>query len=150
MPTIPTVPSKHFTPKSKTPWILWTRAYTTAQVVTNFHLLIFNTGMFPESCREWRRKPENEKIWANFKIQFTKAHQDWRLAQGTTQMGGYNGANNAMLDSFVNNTADAFTNLATATASDHQMMSDLTTTNKDLTQLMAKKDTEINTLKSKL
>jgi hypothetical protein len=30
-------------------------AYTASQAVTNAYSLIFNTGMFPESCREWRR-----------------------------------------------------------------------------------------------
>ena len=124
-------------------------AYTAAQVVTNAYSLIFSTGMFPESCREWRRKIEADKTWARFKIHFTEAHQDWRLSQGTTQTAGYHGANNAM-DSFVNDTADAFANLATATASDRQMLADLTATNKDLTQQMAKKDTKISNLKKKL
>ena len=124
-------------------------AYTAAQVVTNAYSLIFNTGLFPESCREWRRKLDDDKNWANFKIHFTEAHQDWRLAQGTAQTAGYHGANNAM-DSFVNDTADAFANLATATASDRQMMADLTATNKDLTQLVSKRDAELSTLKAKL
>jgi regulator of replication initiation timing len=105
--------------------------------------------MFNESCQEWCRKPDAEKTWARFKVHFTEAHHDWRLAQGTTQTEGYHGANNAM-DSFVNETADAFANLATATASGQQMLADLTATNKELTQLMAKKDTEISSLKKKL
>ena len=108
-------------------------AYTAAQVVTNAYSLISNTGMFPESCREWRRKTEAQKTWATFKVHFTEAHQDWRSTQGTTQTAGYHGANNAM-DSFVNDTADAFANLVTATASDRQMLADLTTSNKELSQ----------------
>jgi hypothetical protein len=124
-------------------------SYTAAQVVTNAYSLIFTTGMFHKSCREWRRKPEAEKTLARFKVHFTKAHHDWRLAQGTTQTEGYHGANNAM-DSFVNNTADAFANLAMATASNRQMLANLTATNKELTQLMAKKDTEISNLKKEL
>ena len=124
-------------------------AYTAAQVVTNAYSLISNTGMFPESCREWRRKLEADKTWACFKVHFTEAHQDWRLTQGTTQTAGYYGANNAM-DSFVNDTADAFANLATATASDRQMLSDLTASNKALTELIARKDTEIGNLKKKI
>jgi len=123
-------------------------AYTAAQVVTNAYSQISNTGMFPESCREWRCKPEAEKTWARFKVHFTEAHQDWRLTQGTTQTAGYHGANNAM-DSFVNDTADAFTNFATATASDRQMLADLTASNKALTELIARKDTEIGNLKKK-
>jgi hypothetical protein len=124
-------------------------ANTAAQVLTNTYSLVCSTGMFPESCREWRRHTKAHKTWANFKVHFTEAHQDWRLLQGTTQTAGYHGANNAM-HSFVTDTADAFANLATATASDRQMLTDLTATNKELTQLMAKKDTEISSLKKKL
>jgi hypothetical protein len=81
-----------------------------------------------------------EKTWDEFKVHFTKSHHNWRLAQGTTQTEGYYGANNAM-DFFVNDTAYAFANLATAMASKRQMHANLTATNKALTQLMAKKDT---------
>ena len=38
--------------------------YTAAQIITNAYSLISNTGMFPESCRKWRRKPEADKTWA--------------------------------------------------------------------------------------
>jgi hypothetical protein len=82
-------------------------------------------------------------------MHFTKAHQDWQLAQGTTQMAGYHGANDAM-DSFVSNTADAFGNLATSTASDRQMLTNLTTTNKELTQQLAAKEAKISSLKTRL
>jgi hypothetical protein len=123
--------------------------YTAAQVISNAYLLIFNTGLFQESCREWRRRPTAEQTWTNFKTQFAEAHQDLRRTQNTTQGSGYHNANNAM-DSFVNNTADAFANLATATASDRQMLADLTTTNKEITKQLAAKDTEIAQLKAKV
>ncbi len=54
------------------------------------------------------------------------------------------------MDSFVNETADAFANLATATASDRQMLADLTTANKDLTAHLAKQDNEIKQLRAKI
>jgi hypothetical protein len=123
--------------------------YTAAQVVTNAYSLIFNTGLFNESCREWRRRPEAEKTWTNFKTQFAEAHQDLRITQNTTQGAGFHNANNAM-DSFVNDTADAFANLATATASDRQMLADLTATNNALTVHLATKDTEIGKLKARI
>jgi hypothetical protein len=43
-----------------------------------------------------------------------------------------------------------FVNLATATASDRQMLSDLTATNKEFTKHLATKDTEIKDLKAKI
>jgi hypothetical protein len=121
--------------------------YTAAQVVINAYSLVFSTGLFPEVCCKWRRRPDIDKTWAAFKEHFAKAHHDLRLAQGTTQEGGYHSANNAM-DSFVNETADAFANLATATASDRQMLADLTAINKELTTQLAAKDREISTLRS--
>jgi hypothetical protein len=121
--------------------------YTAAQVVTNAYSIMFNTGLFPEACREWRRQPMAHKTWANFKTDFAEAHLDLRLAQGTSQEGGYHGANNAM-DSFVTETADAFANLATATASDRQMLANLTASNAELTKQIAAKDVEIASLRS--
>jgi hypothetical protein len=124
-------------------------AYTASQVVTNAYNLIANTGLFRDACREWRRRPEVDKTWDNYKLHFTEAHQDWRLNQDTAQGAGYHGANSAM-DSFVNDTAKAFANLATATSCDRQMLSDLSTTNKDLTQQVSCKDAEIAKLHSRL
>jgi hypothetical protein len=121
--------------------------YTAQQVVTNAYSLVFNTGIFPEACREWRRRPAAEKTWAIFKTAFAEAHQDLRLSQGTTQEGGYHSANLAM-DSFVHETADAFANLATATASDRKMLADLTAINKELTKQLAARDTELAQLRS--
>jgi hypothetical protein len=72
-----------------------------------------------------------------------------RQTQNITQGSGYHNANNA-IDTFVNETADAFTNLATATASDRQIFDDLTATNKEITKHLATKDTEIAQLKAKV
>ena len=110
--------------------------YTPAQVVANAYSLVFSTGMFPEACREWRRRPGADQTWEHFKTSFAEAHADLRLSQQTTQGAGFHSANNAM-DSFVNDTADAFANLATATASDRQLMADLAATNKALTKQLA-------------
>jgi hypothetical protein len=121
--------------------------YIAAQVVTNAYAIMFNTGLFPEACREWRRRPAVSTPWANFKIDFAEAHQDLRLTQGTSQEGAFYSANNTM-DSFVNETADAFANLATATASDRQMLANLTAINKELTTQLAAKDSEIVSLQN--
>jgi hypothetical protein len=121
--------------------------YTVAQVVINAYSLIFSTGLFQEACREWRKKLAIDKTWAHFKEHFAEAHHDLCLTQWTTQEGGYHSANNVM-DSFVNETADAFANLATATALDCQMFDDLTAINKELTKQLAAKDHELVTAHS--
>lgn len=116
--------------------------YTAAQVVTNTYSNMFSTGLFLETCPKWRRRPSAaEKAWANFQDDFAKAHLDLHLAQGTTQEGGYHSANNAM-DS-VNKTTNAFANPATATASDRQILADLTAMNKELPKQIAAKGSEI-------
>jgi hypothetical protein len=52
------------------------------------------------------------------------------------------------MNSFVTDTADAFANLTTATASDRQLMADLAATNKALTKQLAEKDVIIAQLQS--
>jgi hypothetical protein len=120
--------------------------YSTAQVVANAYSLVFNTGMLPDACREWRRRPAADQTWDHFKTAFAEAHADLRLSQQTTQGAGFHSANNAM-DSFVTETADAFANLATATASDRQLMANLAETNKALTKQLADKDAIIARLR---
>jgi hypothetical protein len=120
--------------------------YSTEQVVANAYSLVFNTGMFPDACREWRRRPAADQTWDHFKTAFAEAHANLCLSQQTTQGAGFHSANNAM-DSFVTETADAFANLATATASDRQFMADLAETNKALTKQLANKDAIIAPLR---
>jgi hypothetical protein len=124
-------------------------AYTANQVVSNAYTLVFNTGMFPEACRDWRKLPAIDKTWATFKIDFAEAYRDFRLSQATTQTNGFHSANNAM-DSFVTDTADAFANLATATASDRKLMADLAASNQTLLAQLASKDTDISKLQAQL
>lgn len=121
--------------------------YSAAQVITNAYALVFNTGMMPESCREWRRRTEAEKTWGNFKLAFAEAHQDLRQVQATTQGAGYHGANAAM-ESFAHETADAFANLATATAADRHILAELTAANTALTSQLAAKEAELAQLRN--
>jgi hypothetical protein len=120
------------------------------QLINTAYTLLFNTGAFADACREWRRRPAVDHTWDNFKIHFAIAHEDNRLVQQhTTQGGGYHTANNAM-DSFVTDTAEAFANLATAAASDRDVLRTLTNTNNDLLQQLSAKDAEISKLRSQL
>jgi hypothetical protein len=100
---------------------------------------------FPQMAPSTRSRANR----TNLKTQFAEAHQDLCQRQNTTQGSGYHNANNA-IDSFVNETPYAFANLATATASDRQMLADLTATNKEITKHLATKDTEIKELKAKI
>ena len=123
--------------------------YTDTQVIANAYTIVFNTGIFPDACREWRRRPQAEKTWVNLKIHFAEAHNDYRLTQTTIQGSGYHNANNAMED-FVSETADAFANLATATASDRTMLAELTQSNSELLRQLAAQTSEIANLRAQL
>ena len=37
--------------------------YSQAQIISIAYTLMFSTGMFPEACREWRRRPIAEHTW---------------------------------------------------------------------------------------
>jgi hypothetical protein len=122
-------------------------AYSSTQIVTNAYSLIFRTGMFPEACREWRRKPVASQTWQAFKEDFTIAYNDFSTLRSTTQSAGFHHANNAM-EAFATETAEAFANLATAAAADRNMLSSLQTTNQTLLQQMTVRDAEITQLRT--
>ena len=106
-------------------------AYTPAQIIAIAYNLMFATGMFPEACREWRRRPTAEHTWTNFKTEFSLAHQEFRDSQVTSQQAGYHAANAAYTD-MQQETALAIANLATATAADRSTVASLTSTNSSL------------------
>ena len=119
--------------------------YTTPQVLTTAYTLVFNTGIFTDACREWRRKPAADKTWATFKTHFAEAHQDYRQTETTARTAGYHSANNAMTTF-----GDALANLATTTASDRTLMSELQATNTELLRQMALQTNQISQLRSQL
>jgi hypothetical protein len=103
---------------------------------------MFKTGVFAEACREWRQKPALDKTWTNFKSDFTIAHNDHRKMQSTTANGaGYHQANSVM-EEFVHDTTLQFANLAAAAAIDREVMTQLTKTNADLTQISRANDND--------
>jgi hypothetical protein len=95
--------------------------YNAAQIVANAYNNAFQTGLFPDVCREWRRRPSVEHTWSNFKTDFAEARRDHRLVTNSAQAQSYHGhgAANSVTENFFMDTADAFTNLATATTALH-------------------------------
>ena len=125
------------------------QAYSPTQIVNLAYTLIFNTGQYHEACREWRRRPQAEKTWPNFKQDFALAHNDLREIALTTQAGGYHGANSAT-EVYFQTTAEALANLATATATDREAVANLVQSNATLTQQLAARDAEIINLTNQL
>ena len=146
--------------------------YTEVQIVTIAYTLIFNTGMYNDACKEWRKRSASNKTWSNYKTHFMDAHDNLRQTQQTAKVAGYHSANFAMSeieaaeqeaanahyientevarDEYMADTADALENLATATASDHGAVAQLTDTNEKLVDTNSKLMTQIVTLKKEV
>jgi chromosome segregation ATPase len=122
--------------------------------------LVFNTGLFPDACRLWQSRAIAGKTWAQFKLDFATAHREFRLTNQTAQQSGFHSANMMIeqgREEKMQDTVDAITQLATATASDRGTVATLTRTNAKLaTQLeaaqaqIAQLKNEIATLKNKI
>jgi hypothetical protein len=134
--------------------------YAAAMIVNVAYTLVFNTGLFPDSCRAWQSRVIASKTWAQFKIDFATAHREFRRTNQTAQQSGFHSANmmieQGRYDS-MQERAEAIAQLATATASDPSTVATLTTTNAKLANqleaahaIIAKLKSEITTLKIKL
>jgi hypothetical protein len=106
--------------------------YGAAMIVNVAYALVFNTGLFLDACHAWQSRAIAEKTWAQFKINFANAHQEFRLTNQTTQKSGFHSANMMIeqgRDDSMQETVEAIAQLATATASDRGTVATLTTTN---------------------
>ena len=45
---------------------------------------MFQTGIFNNNCKLWRRQPADIKTWTRFKEFIATAHKEWRESQTTT------------------------------------------------------------------
>jgi hypothetical protein len=134
--------------------------YGAAMIVNVAYTLVFNTGLFPDACREWQSRVIAEKTWAQFKIDFTTAHREFRLTNQTAQQSGFHSANMMIeqgRDNSMQEKVEAIAQLATATASDRGTVAKLITTNAKLANqleaahvLISQLKNEIATLKNKI
>jgi hypothetical protein len=103
--------------------------------------MVFNTGLFPDACRAWQSRAIAGRTWAQFKLDFATAHQEFPLANQTAQQSGFHSANMMIeqgREETMKYTVYAIAQLATATASDRGTVATLTTNNAKLaTQLEA-------------
>ena len=124
--------------------------YNNTQILNAAYNLVFNTNAFPDSCREWRRLPQAQKTWLNFKLIFTEAHKDYMMlqSQGNHRFHAAN-ATQEPQDDYAN-TAEALANLASATASDRAAMANLTSTNEKLTEHIENLSKQLSTALQKI
>jgi hypothetical protein len=93
------------------------------------------------------------KTWAQFKIDFSTAHREFRLTNQTAQQYGFHSANMMIeqsRDGSMQETAEAIAQLATATASDRGTAATLTTTNEKLATQLEAAHALITQLKSEI
>ena len=112
--------------------------YTPAQVLNVAYQVLFASGVYADGCKEWRKKALADKTWANLKTHFSNEYQDLKENQVTTTSAAFQ----ATID-YQKDTVDALANLATATANDREAVSNLTATNKMLTDELATVNAEL-------
>ena len=117
--------------------------YTPAQVLTIAYQILFQTAIFADDCRDWKRQPEAYKTWPQFKIDFTRAHQEYRESQVTTPRAVGFHADEFTPTNSQQETIEAIANLATATAADRTAVANLTTTVTDLTTALGKSNSKL-------
>jgi hypothetical protein len=134
--------------------------YGAVMIINVAYTLVFNKGLFPDACRAWQSRAIAGKTWAQFKIDFATAHREFLLANQTAQQSGFHSANMMIeqgREETMQDTVDAISQLATATASTRKTIATLTTTNAKIdTQLeaaqaqIAQLKDEIAALKNKI
>jgi hypothetical protein len=107
--------------------------YGDAMIVNVVYTLVFNTYLFPDSCRTWQVRPSAQKSWTNFKIHFAAAHREFRLTNQIDQQSGFHSANLMIEDHHYQGTADSIAQLVVATALDRENVAILTAINAKLT-----------------
>jgi hypothetical protein len=115
------------------------RPYNPDQVVSRAYLLILQSGLYSDACRNWRRRAVLTQTWPKFKAGFAEAHRDLRIVQTAAHGAGYQNANSALEDlepDYRRETTETLGQLATSTAADRTAVANLTQANTSLsTQL---------------
>jgi hypothetical protein len=127
--------------------------YGNAMIINVAYTLVFNTVLFPDACRPWQSRAIAGKTCAQFKIDFATAHREFRLTNQTAQQSGFHSANmmiEQIRDDSMQETAEAISHLATATASDRGTVATLTTTNANLANQLEAAHALIAQLKSEI
>ena len=125
--------------------------YTNNQPLTTAYNPVYATGLFFDDCKAWNGLPANQKTMENFKTAFQQAQRELRDQKCTAQQAGFQ-ANGIWCLPTKNNdhplqeTAEALANLATATASDRQVLQNLMNTVKELSNQIKAKDRQIEDL----
>ena len=89
--------------------------------------LIFQTGIYADDCKLWRKKSEADQTWPDFKKFFTAASQDLRQSKTITESTGYHALSHDTVD--ITHTLNTIT---TAMESDRSTITQMTQHNQHL------------------
>jgi hypothetical protein len=129
------------------------QSYGAAMIVNVAYTLVFNTVLFPDACRAWQSRATVGKTWAQFKLDFATAHQEFHLTNQTAQHSGFHSANMMIEqghEETMQDTIDSIAQLVTATAYDRGTVATLTTTNDRLATQLEAAQTQIAQLKNEI
>lgn len=124
--------------------------YSAAQIVSNAYRIIFQTGLFNDACREWRRKTPAQQTWQEFQKDFNIAHIDLANQRQTAQGAGYHTANNTIETIGHDNFGAALAQYAFAATADRDMLRSMQATNLALTQRLTVTEAENAQLRSQI
>jgi hypothetical protein len=127
--------------------------YGAAMIVNEAYTLVFNTGLFPDTCRAWQSRAISGKTWAQFKLDLATALCEFCLTNQTAHQSGFHSANMMIeqgREESMQDTVDAIAQLATATASDRGTVAILTTTNAKLATQLEAAHAQIAQLKNEI
>eukprot|EP00957_Ditylum_brightwellii_P171943 13090841-Ditylum_brightwellii.AAC.1 len=100
------------------------------QLVNIGYDLVFHSGVLHDACRIWKRLPDATQTWPQFKLHFSKAHDEMQEMQTAAQEMGYAAANFSMGPSDLQHSAaEALQALADATTEDRTAVANLSQTN---------------------
>ena len=119
--------------------------YTNEQVLTIIHGIVKNSGMFWESCREWRGKVATDKTYANFKLNFSAAYGEL-IEDGELNENPYANVNHVHSEGIQEVTNEALIMLAEDTWGDKEALAKLTSTNSKLVVKVGKLNEKISEL----
>ena len=88
---------------------------------------MFQTGVYVDDCKMWRKKIDADKTWPAFKVFSIDANQDFRQSKAITRSAGYHPAATIDLQHTLNT-------LTTAIESDQSTIANMTEHNNHLTK----------------
>jgi hypothetical protein len=102
-------------------------AFTPDQILQTTYHAISTLGYYTNACKEWQKKPAQEKTWQNFKRIFSAEYHDLKEQQKVnTSQSNFHGVNAAI------DITTALDNLALAATTDRDIVQQLTSSNQQL------------------